>query len=354
MSGKLKNETVIPPARYIAWNLLTWIHKVGEVHFALDSYIVRNLSVGKRLNSVSSHFPIDGDSLLNMIYFLSHSDIGVFTCVSRDWAYLLSHDCMWEQLWLQRYGEFWISPQVTKIRNMRGGSLNWQGCAVHKNTSIKDTAHKDTHVSDTYKMAPTQGWKKFLLEFEACWLDWLLAGLNTRSYCLLGMNDAVYDVTDLIDNHPGSAETLLDHAGGDATMTFQEIGHSTEAVTLRDSFLLCKPTKYHPHHHDGSSGSGSGSGSSRTYIAESLSSRGKSAIKAYENLPMKIRNVLEPMSSVIGHEPCQLQVNGAEVRHHGRLRSYYDPLERDWTVWWTCCGAGTKVCTENLPWDLHI
>jgi cytochrome-b5 reductase len=37
------------------------------------------------------------------------------------------------------------------------------------------------------------------------------------SRCLLGLHGAVYDVTNFLKEHPGSKETLLDNAGGDAT-----------------------------------------------------------------------------------------------------------------------------------------
>ena len=39
----------------------------------------------------------------------------------------------------------------------------------------------------------------------------------------------VYDVTSYLDDHPGGAEVLLDVAGSDADMFFEDIGHSNDA-----------------------------------------------------------------------------------------------------------------------------
>lgn len=55
----------------------------------------------------------------------------------------------------------------------------------------------------------------------------------------------VYDITTFVPEHPGSPETLLDHAGGDASIIFAEIGHSTLARGLKESYLLFKPRYLH-------------------------------------------------------------------------------------------------------------
>jgi hypothetical protein len=55
----------------------------------------------------------------------------------------------------------------------------------------------------------------------------------------------VYDITSFVPEHPGSPESLLDHAGGDASLIFSEIGHSSLARGLKESFLLIKPRFTH-------------------------------------------------------------------------------------------------------------
>ncbi|KAJ1401809.1 hypothetical protein B484DRAFT_338871, partial [Ochromonadaceae sp. CCMP2298] len=70
-------------------------------------------------------------------------------------------------------------------------------------------------------------------------MDWLLAGSCTPSRCLLGFhNDRIVDVTAFISTHPGSPETLTEGAGCDATDTFTEIGHSSNASKLLNDLVV--------------------------------------------------------------------------------------------------------------------
>lgn len=48
----------------------------------------------------------------------------------------------------------------------------------------------------------------------------------------------IYDVTQFVDEHPGGEEVLLDNAGKDATSAFTDVGHSNNAIQLRESFLI--------------------------------------------------------------------------------------------------------------------
>lgn len=38
--------------------------------------------------------------------------------------------------------------------------------------------------------------------------------------------------------HPGGEEVLREQAGGDATENFEDVGHSTDARTLSESFIV--------------------------------------------------------------------------------------------------------------------
>jgi len=52
------------------------------------------------------------------------------------------------------------------------------------------------------------------------------------------IHDKVYDVTKFKDDHPGGEEVLLEHAGGDASDAFEDIGHSDNAKTLMEKYLI--------------------------------------------------------------------------------------------------------------------
>ncbi|NXU54489.1 CYB5 protein, partial [Turnix velox] len=60
---------------------------------------------------------------------------------------------------------------------------------------------------------------------------------NSQSTWII-LHHRIYDVTKFLDEHPGGEEVLREQAGGDATENFEDVGHSTDARTLSDSFII--------------------------------------------------------------------------------------------------------------------
>uniref|UniRef100_A0A8C2IYY2 Cytochrome b5 n=1 Tax=Cyprinus carpio TaxID=7962 RepID=A0A8C2IYY2_CYPCA len=52
------------------------------------------------------------------------------------------------------------------------------------------------------------------------------------------IHNKVYDVTKFLEEHPGGEEVLLEQAGGDATESFEDVGHSTDAREMASSFVI--------------------------------------------------------------------------------------------------------------------
>lgn len=52
------------------------------------------------------------------------------------------------------------------------------------------------------------------------------------------IHGSVYDLTSFLKEHPGGEEVLLDLAGQDGTICFDNIGHSNEAKLLREKFKI--------------------------------------------------------------------------------------------------------------------
>uniref|UniRef100_A0A8D2LTA4 Cytochrome b5 n=1 Tax=Varanus komodoensis TaxID=61221 RepID=A0A8D2LTA4_VARKO len=52
------------------------------------------------------------------------------------------------------------------------------------------------------------------------------------------LHNRVYDLTKFLEEHPGGEEVLREQAGGDATESFEDVGHSTDARNLSDTFIV--------------------------------------------------------------------------------------------------------------------
>ncbi|XP_059182441.1 cytochrome b5 [Centropristis striata] len=70
------------------------------------------------------------------------------------------------------------------------------------------------------------------------------------------INNNVYDVTKFLEEHPGGEEVLREQAGGDATESFEDVGHSSDARDMahdmvigqlhpEDRHLIAKPEENH-------------------------------------------------------------------------------------------------------------
>ncbi|KGL84109.1 Cytochrome b5 [Tinamus guttatus] len=52
------------------------------------------------------------------------------------------------------------------------------------------------------------------------------------------LHNRIYDVTKFLEEHPGGEEVLREQAGGDATENFEDVGHSTDARGLSETFII--------------------------------------------------------------------------------------------------------------------
>jgi len=56
--------------------------------------------------------------------------------------------------------------------------------------------------------------------------------------CWIVIEDKVYDITKFIRQHPGGYEIMLEQAGGDATLAFRGVGHSSNADNDLEKYLI--------------------------------------------------------------------------------------------------------------------
>ncbi|KAI5608509.1 cytochrome b5 type B [Silurus asotus] len=52
------------------------------------------------------------------------------------------------------------------------------------------------------------------------------------------IHDKVYDITCFLEEHPGGEEVLLEQAGSDATESFEDVGHSTDAREMLEQYYI--------------------------------------------------------------------------------------------------------------------
>ncbi|XP_073013280.1 uncharacterized protein [Typha latifolia] len=62
---------------------------------------------------------------------------------------------------------------------------------------------------------------------------------TSKKDCWVVIHGKVYDVTTFLEDHPGGEDALLQaSASGDATNSFEEVGHSTSAISMMENYLI--------------------------------------------------------------------------------------------------------------------
>ncbi|XP_070784249.1 cytochrome b5 isoform X1 [Enoplosus armatus] len=61
---------------------------------------------------------------------------------------------------------------------------------------------------------------------------------NTFKSTWIIINNNVYDVTKFLEEHPGGEEVLREQAGGDATESFEDVGHSSDAREMARDMVI--------------------------------------------------------------------------------------------------------------------
>ncbi|KAK1330549.1 hypothetical protein QTO34_010739 [Cnephaeus nilssonii] len=65
-----------------------------------------------------------------------------------------------------------------------------------------------------------------------------VAKRNTSKEIWLVIHGRVYDVTRFLNEHPGGEEVLLEQAGADASESFEDVGHSSDAREMLKQYYI--------------------------------------------------------------------------------------------------------------------
>ncbi|XP_047218385.1 cytochrome b5 isoform X2 [Girardinichthys multiradiatus] len=61
---------------------------------------------------------------------------------------------------------------------------------------------------------------------------------NMSNDTWLIIHNKIYDITSFLEEHPGGEEVLLEQAGSDATESFEDVGHSTDAREMLQQYYI--------------------------------------------------------------------------------------------------------------------
>lgn len=61
---------------------------------------------------------------------------------------------------------------------------------------------------------------------------------NSKDDCWIVIANKVYNVSKFLDSHPGGMDIIIEYAGKDATNSFEDVGHSTDARKLLDRYFI--------------------------------------------------------------------------------------------------------------------
>ncbi|CAJ0959330.1 unnamed protein product, partial [Mesorhabditis belari] len=61
---------------------------------------------------------------------------------------------------------------------------------------------------------------------------------NTEESVWFIIKGKVYDATKFLDEHPGGAEVMIEQAGLDATIAFNDVGHSADAMEMLNDYYI--------------------------------------------------------------------------------------------------------------------
>jgi len=144
-------------------------------------------------------------------------------------------------------------------------------------------------INDVFASIPSSF--NFYFEFQECYLDYCLAGLNTPfTEIYMGLHGHIIRFTDFAPNHPGRAEPVMAYCGGDVTDVYEDFHLHSEsarrhvarlAVVLHSSCCYKDTDDYRYGHRKGGK-------------------RKKNSAKDYENICglMLPQNTKEPAANV--------------------------------------------------------
>mmetsp|Transcript_20707 Transcript_20707/g.44818 ORF Transcript_20707/g.44818 Transcript_20707/m.44818 type:complete len:520 (-) Transcript_20707:365-1924(-) len=203
-------------------------------------------------NDIVSGLP--ADAWIQIMSFLEPSDVTRFGMINRACCEFVngssngtsrsgrqetarssdSNRLLWKTLWQRDYG--WL------LQHWKVGRR-----AVKQSLEHAPPRHPSQLLLQSNDFTPPNLDKDEYFRFGLCHMDYVLAGNNRLDSCLVGVEGNIYNLTNFLLSHPGSPETVMVHAGQDATQFFHRIGHSRGARKMAQSMCVVVNQGCHTH-----------------------------------------------------------------------------------------------------------
>lgn len=177
--------------------------------------------------------------------------------------------------------------------------------------------------------------KDFYFRFQLCFVDYLLAGNCSEDQCLVGLGGHIYDMTPFLEHHPGSPETVLVHAGRDASNVFEGMRHTLPARKRAQQFCIAV---------DGSRLGGCGVRPTSGLVLDDdeqqeertrASPRRVDPVEPHGRLVARTNHTLRNVRTAFDREEAVQQRLASRYRSRALddVHLYYDPFQQSWKAW---------------------
>ena len=298
------------------------------------------------------------DAQVHVFMFLHPKDLLNVACVNKKCRDLLDQDTstttltnsnsgsssqtIWKRLWQRDYE--WLLQAWPVGQRALQRSLN------HNNAS--------TTMDNSSLLAQVHFTKDFYFYFSLAYTNYLLAGNNTHECCLVGVGGHIYDLTFFLSSHPGSPETVMAHAGKEATAFFDGMNHSFGARRLARSLCVVVDTAFLSREVCGTCPTNitttNTTTSDNNHNHSSIPHAVEAPVTFNSQTVIRKKGTLQRIRDAFVQEQASYQILVENMKLPellGDINLYYDPIVQKWKAWYTAHNL-TTVFVDTLNEDV--
>jgi hypothetical protein len=323
-SDEAKNEIIQKLRR--AWTRISTEVVQKRVRILCSALFARNSNLPTaitilnssedELNSFAKDLPPDVQ--VNILSFLHPRDVVNLACVNKSMRRLVENGetatNIWKTLWYRDYS--WIVE-------------SWDvGRQALRRSTITCTPHFG---------------KDFYFRFGLGYQNYVMAGHDSTDRCLVGLHGHIYDMTPFIMSHPGSPETVMVHAGRDATAFFNNMRHSMGALRLARTMCVAVDMS--------------------RIDRDCCGVRPTSNTNGTSSLPQPVQQPITKRPEMASQSPSLKSIRAAFLREEesarlsvaakvsdpsiiGEVNVYYDPFHREFKAWYLITNLDTVFVSQ--------